>query len=83
MYTLNEIPSFIQIEGGKVALNGDDLTQAGTINAVLTATASVSGISIQLPFSVVALDCTPLGLVATPSTLTLTQLQAPASISLS
>ena len=72
MYTLNEIPSFIQIEGGKVALNGDDLTQAGTINAVLTATASVSGISIQLPFSVVELNCTPLELVATPSTLTLT-----------
>jgi hypothetical protein len=46
LYTLNVIPSFVQIEGGAVALFGEDLTQAGTINAILTATASVSGESI-------------------------------------
>jgi hypothetical protein len=42
-YNLNTIPSFVQIEGANVALFGSDLNQAGTINAILTARASVSG----------------------------------------
>jgi len=58
------------------------LSEAGTLNVVLSATASVSGTAIELPFSVIARDCTPVGLSATPSTLAVTQLQAPAAISL-
>ena len=75
--------SFIQIEETNISLFGSDLTEAGTFNVILTATASVSGTTIQLPFSVIARDCTPVGLAATPSTLAVTQLQAPAAISLS
>jgi len=43
----------------------------------------VSGNTIQLPFSVIARDCTPVGFAATLSTLAVTQLQAPVAISLS
>jgi hypothetical protein len=43
LYTLNTIPSFVQIEGINVALSGSDLTQAGKIRTILTARASVSG----------------------------------------
>ena len=42
-YMLNTIPSFVKIEGANVALFGSDLTQAGTINTIVTARASVSG----------------------------------------
>ena len=73
-HTLNTVPSFIQIEGTNVALFGSILTQAGTIDVVLTATASVSGTTIQFPFQVIGRDCTPMGLKATPATLTVTQL---------
>ena len=76
-------PTFIQIEGTNIALFGSDLTQAGTINAVLTAKASVSGTIIQLPFTVIARDCTPKGFATSSSTLAVTQLQAPAAITLS
>ena len=64
-------PTFIQIEGTNIALFGSDLTLAGTINVFLTATASVSGTTIDLPFTVIARDCTPKGLNATPSSLTI------------
>ena len=42
-YMLNTISSFVQIEGANVELFGSDLTQAGTINAIVTARASISG----------------------------------------
>ena len=45
-YTLNSVPSFIKVEGTNIALYGTDVTQEGTIKVVLTATASVSGMTI-------------------------------------
>ena len=48
--TFCEIPSFVTIEGTNVVLFGADLTQAGTINAILKATASVSGAFFKFPF---------------------------------
>jgi hypothetical protein len=38
------------VEGTNIALFGSVLSEAGTINVVLTATASVSEVTIQLPF---------------------------------
>ena len=71
------------MEGNNITLSGSDLTQAGTFNVILTATAS-GGKTIELPFTVIARNCTPVGLAATPSTLAITQLQAaPTAISLS
>ena len=44
----------------------------------------MSGKTIEMPFTVIARDCTPGGLAATSSTLAVTQLQAtPAAVSLS
>ena len=68
------------MEGTNIAIFGSVLSQAGIINVVITATASVSKVTIQLPFQVIARDCTPIGLDATPSTLTKTQLQVPSVI---
>jgi hypothetical protein len=68
------------MEGTNIAIFGSVLSQAGIINVVVTATASVSKVTIQLPFQVIARDCTPIGLDATPSTLTTTQLQVPSVI---
>jgi hypothetical protein len=59
LYTLNTIPSFVKIEGTNVALSGSDLTQAGTISAIVTAIASVSGVKNSFDFKIVAYDCTP------------------------
>ncbi len=53
---------------------GNDLTQAGTFNAVLTASASVSGSSISFPFEIVAFDCMPVGFESSINSLTLSQL---------
>ena len=50
VYSLNGVPSFVKIEGTNVALFGADLTQAGTINAILKATASVSGAFFEFQF---------------------------------
>jgi hypothetical protein len=44
------VSTFIQVEGTNIALFGSVLSEAGTINVVLTATASVSEVTIQLPF---------------------------------
>ncbi len=57
------------MEETNIAIFGSVLSQAGIINVVITATASVSKITIQLPFQVIAHDCTPIGLAATPSAL--------------
>ena len=82
-YTLNNPPSYVSIEKNKIALFGSDLTKAGTFNAVLTATESKSGTKVDLQFQITALDCSPVGLSATPSTPKVTQLQAPQTIMLS
>ena len=83
-YSLNDIASFVQIEGTNIALFGSDLTQAGTINVIVTIKASSPSIAVlTLPFTITALNCKPAGLTATPATLTVTQLQAPATITLS
>ena len=76
-YTLNNPPSYVSIEKNKIALFGSDLTKAGTFDAVLTATEAKSGTKVDLQFQITALDCTPVDLSATPSTLIVTQLQAP------
>jgi hypothetical protein len=60
------------VEETNIAIFGSVLSQAGIINVVITATASVSKVQIQLPFQVIAHDCTPIGLAATPSTLIVT-----------
>ncbi len=73
-YTLNAVPSFIQVEGTNIALFGSVLSEAGTINVVVTAKASVSEITIQLPFQVISRDCTPVGFLTSIMSLTLSQL---------
>ena len=60
-----------------MALYGTDVTQEGTIKVVLTATASVSGMNIQLPFTVIARDCTPKTFVAKPATMDISLLALP------
>ena len=84
-FSLNNIPSFsfASIEGTKLFLLGSDLTQAKTVDAIITATEAKSGKTIDLFFKITALDCTPAGLTTIPTTLTVTQLQAPATITLS
>jgi hypothetical protein len=66
------VPSFIQVEETNIAIFGSVLSQAGIINVVITAFASVSKITIQLPFQVIAHDCAPIDLAATPSTVVVT-----------
>jgi hypothetical protein len=82
LYTLNTVPSFVQIEENKITLFGTTLSEAGTINVVLTAQAVLSGIKIDLPFSVIALNCTPVDFTATPSIIEvkITKIQAPANV---
>ena len=84
-FSLNNIPSFsfASILGTKLVLFGSDLTQAKTVNAIITAKETKSGKTIDLFFKITAIDCTPAGLTATPATLTLTQLQVPATVTLS
>jgi len=83
LYTLNTIPSFVQIEGTNVALSGSDLNQAAKISAIVTARASVSSVKKSFNFEIVAYDCTPLNLVATPNPLTISQLAPSTTIALS
>ena len=45
--------------------------------SALTATEAKSGTKVDLQFQITALDCSPVGLSATPSTPKVTQLQAP------
>jgi hypothetical protein len=66
-HTLNTIPSFVQIEGANIALSGSDLNQAGPTSVIVTARTSVSGATKSFNFSVVALDCKPKNLTATPN----------------
>ena len=57
--------------GTKLVLFGSDLTQAKTVDAIITATEAKSGKTIDLFFKITALNCTPAGPAATPSTVTL------------
>ena len=84
-FSLNNITSFsfASILGTKLVLFGSDLTHAKTVNAIITATEAKSGKKMDLPFKITALDCTPAGLTTTPATLTVTQLQVPATVTLS
>ena len=59
VFTLNDVPSFIKVEGKNVALFGSDLKQARTIDVILTATSIESVAKIELRFKVIALINTP------------------------